>query len=179
LRVTPFYQRPLLLAAAALLLHALLGLLNHLIAPWQVQVWCGGLLVPLAALYLSHPAGATGVFLAGLLWDAPTPMPFGTQALLLLAAHAVVYHLRDRFPRAGLATPVVIALVVNLALFLQISFLRAELAPRPTSAWGRLLVDLFASQLVLALIGPWFFAVQARWLGFVSRQGQGAPANQF
>ena len=34
------------------------------------------------------------------------------------------------------------------------------MTPLPAAAWGRLLADLVCSQVVVALIAPWFFALQ-------------------
>jgi hypothetical protein len=49
---------------------------------------------------------------------------------------------------------------VNLGLFLVISFLRLRLIHGAGGAWPRMLSDLVWSEAVLALIAPWFFALQ-------------------
>jgi rod shape-determining protein MreD len=157
-------RRVLILAAASLLLVLLLGQLNHYLALWQVHVWCGGLFVTFAALRLSHRLGATTAFIAGLVLDANAPVPFGTQAFLFLSAHAVIFTIRARAPREETLISVLIALVANLGLFLALSFVRIDSSIEPARAWFRVFADLLASQLVLALIGPWYFSVQARLL---------------
>jgi rod shape-determining protein MreD len=52
--------------------------------------------------------------------------------------------------------------VLNLFLFVAFSFVLVGANPRPGDAWVRLFVDLLASQLLLALVTPWFFALQVR-----------------
>lgn len=157
-------RRVLILSVASLLLALLLGQLNHLLAPWQVHVWCGGLFVAFIALRLGYRTGAFATFIAGLLLDADAPVAFGTQAFLFLAAHAVVFTLRARAPREETVVAVMFALLANLGLFLALCFLRIDPLSHPADAWLRAFADLLASQLVLAAIAPWFFAVQTRLL---------------
>lgn len=158
-------RRVITLSAASLLLAVLLSQLNHYLAPWQIHLWCGGLFITFVALRLGHRTGATVSFLAGLLLDAQSPVPFGTQGLLFLAGHATIFAIRARAPREEPVIGVVIALIANLALFLALSFFRIDSALEPARAWLRGFADLLASQLLIVLIAPWFFAVQARLLG--------------
>lgn len=157
-------RRVFILVVASLLLALLLGQLNHHLAAWQVHVWCGGLFVAFAGLRIAYAPGACAAFLAGLLFDASAPVTFGTQALLFLAAHAVVFTIRARAPRDEVAVGVVVALLANLGLFLALGFLRIEAGTDSARAWLRSFADLLASQAVLALIAPWFFAFQQRLL---------------
>lgn len=157
-------RRVFILVLASLLLALLLGQLNHHLSTWQVHVWCGGLFVAFAGLRIAYAPGASAAFLAGLLLDANAPIPFGTQGLLFLAAHAVVFTIRARAPRDEVAVGVVVALLANLGLFLALGFLRIEAGAESARAWLRSFADLLASQVVLALIAPWFFAVQQRLL---------------
>ena len=76
----------------------------------------------------------------------------------------MVFHLRDRVPRDDTAARVVVALLLNLAMFLLFALAQMGRLPAPAAVWPRLLADLLCSQLVLALIAPWFFALQARVL---------------
>lgn len=157
-------SRVLILTAASLLLSVVLGQLNHYLAVWQVHVWCGGLFVAFAALRLGYRTGALAAFVAGLLLDAGEPVAFGTQGFLFLAAHAVIFNVRARAPREETIVGVVVALLANLGLFLALSFMRIDPAVQPAAAWMRCFGDLLASQITLALIAPWFFAVQTRLL---------------
>lgn len=157
-------RRVLMLSAAALLLALVLGQLNHYLAVFQVHVWCGGLFVAFAALRLGYRTGAGASFISGLLLDAGEPLAFGTQAFLFLAVHAVIFTVRSRAPREETVVGVVVALLANLGLFLALSFLRIDPASETALAWFRIFADLLVSQVVLALIAPWFFAVQTRLL---------------
>ena len=157
-------RRVLILVSASLLLALLLGQLNHHLATWQVHVWCGGLFIAFAGLRMAYGAGATAAFLAGLLLDANAPIAFGTQGFLFLAAHAVVFTLRARAPRGEVAVGVVVSLLANLGLFLAMGFLRIDAGGESARSWMRSFADLLFSQVVLALIAPWFFALQQRML---------------
>ncbi|HEY8933327.1 MAG TPA: hypothetical protein VIM44_08455 [Rariglobus sp.] len=157
-------RRVPILFAASVLLALLLGQLNHYLALWQVHVWCGGLFVAFAALRLDYRTGALAAFVAGLLLDAGEPVAFGTQGFLFLAAHAVVFTVRARAPREETVIGVVVALLANLGLFLALGFLRISPVVEPAQAWLRGFADLLVSQIVLALIGPWFFSLQTRLL---------------
>ncbi|CAM3124696.1 hypothetical protein [Rariglobus hedericola] len=157
-------RRVLILTVASLLLALLLGQLNHYLAVWQIHVWCGGLFVAFAALRLGYRTGATAAFIAGLILDAGEPVAFGTQAFLFLAAHAVIFTVRARAPREETIVGVVVALLANLGLFLALSFVRIDPGLHPATAWMRVFADLLVSQIVIAVIAPWFFAVQNRLL---------------
>ncbi|MFA6959521.1 MAG: hypothetical protein WC205_02085 [Opitutaceae bacterium] len=160
-------SRVLILLAASILLATLLGQLNHYLATWQIHVWCGGLFVAFAALRLGYRTGAIAAFLAGLLLDANTPVIFGTQGFLFLAAHAVIYTIRARAPRDETIVGVVVALLANLGLFLVMSFICINPVVEASQAWLRGFIDLLISQIVLALIAPWFFAMQQRLLELI------------
>ncbi|MBC8040259.1 MAG: hypothetical protein H7Y06_06940, partial [Opitutaceae bacterium] len=111
-----------------------------------------------------YGTGATAAFIAGLLLDAGAPVSFGTQGLLFLATHTVIFNMRARAPRDETVVGVVIALLANLGLFLALSFLRIDSLVEPALFWMRAFADLLVSQIALALIAPWFFSVQARLL---------------
>ncbi len=157
-------RRTLILFITSLLLWALVTQLNDLIAAWRVHVFAGGLFVVFAALTQPHRTGLAAVMLAGLVCDANTPVPFGLHMLLFATAHQLLHRVRDRVPREDPVSVTAVTLVVNLALFLAISFTQIHQAPVPSAAWSRLLADLVASQIVLALATPWFTALQARAL---------------
>ena len=156
--------RVLILSLASLLLVTLLAQLNHYLGPWQLHAWCGGLFVAFIALRLDFAAGAAASFIGGLLLDAGAPVTFGTHALLFLAAHAVIFNIRARAPRDETIVGVIVALLANLGLFLALSFLRIDLSPDAGEAWMRNFADLLVSQLAIALVAPWFFALQTRLL---------------
>lgn len=157
-------RRVLILSAASLLLALLVGQLNHYLAVWQLHVWCGGLFVAFASLRLGYRTGALASFIAGLLLDAGDPVAFGTQGFLFLAAHAVIFTVRARAPREETVVGVVVALLANLGLFLLLGFLRVDPSADSAATWLRGFADLVVSQVVIALVAPWFFSVQTRLL---------------
>ena len=158
------HRRWLIPFAAMMLLWWLVAQVNHYLAARGVYFFVGGLLVTFAALRLSLRHGLLASLLAGLAIDAVEPVPFGTHLLLFAAVHVTLYHLRSRFPREETVTGVVTALFANLALFLVLSMVMLNDHPAPGSAWLRLMVDLGCSQLLVAAIAPWFFALQQRAL---------------
>lgn len=155
---------------ANLLLLWLTGLANHhLASAWfpfaehfSGHLYLGGLCVVFAALRLDPRNGWIAVIMTGLLADAGTPAPSGTSVVLIGLAYAALLYGRARFPRDEPLFGTVVALFANLFLFLALSFLLVGASPSPARTWMRLFTDLVLSQLSLALITPWFLALQAR-----------------
>jgi rod shape-determining protein MreD len=147
-----------------LVLWVVVAQVNHILAGTHVYLFVGGLFVTYAALQLPLRDGLAAVLLAGLLCDANAPVPFGLHMLLFASAYAVICNLRDHVPRDETVARVIVALLTNLALFLVFSFALIGRGPAPGAVWPRLIFDLLCSQVFLALIAPWFFALQARTL---------------
>lgn len=154
-------RRTFAISVCLLLLTTLVGMLNHSLSGAHLYVFVGALYVSYAALQVPFREGLLAVMIGGLLLDANTPVSFGTHTLLFAASHAVIYNLRDRLPRDDTISRVVITLLLNLPLFLVFSFFQIGNSPHAGSLWGRLGFDLLCSQVVLALVTPWFFALQA------------------
>jgi rod shape-determining protein MreD len=166
----------LTLFATLLVLWALVAQLNHVLTDVRIYLFPGALFVAYAALMCSLPAGLTVSLLGGAVCDANSPVAFGTHLLLFAATHAVIFHLRARLPREDTVGRTVVALLANLGLYLVFSFLQIGNSPAPGAAWGRLLVDLVCSQIFLALIAPWFFALQHRALVFARLEREALDA---
>jgi rod shape-determining protein MreD len=149
------------------LLWALVAQVNHVLTGVRVYLFVGSLFLTYAALKLRLHAGLGATLLGGLICDANAPVDFGTHTLLFAAAHAIVFNLRDGLPRDDTIARVIVALLTNLALFLVFSFIQIASSPAPAAAWPRLIVDLLCSQVFLALVAPWFFALQHRSLVLV------------
>ena len=154
-------RRTLALFASSLVLWALVTQLNDALAGARVYLFAGALFVAFAALTQPHGAGLTATILAGLVCDAHAPVPFGLHALLFAAVHFALFRVRDRVPRGDNISAIVVVLLANLALFLMFSFTQIHASPAPAAIWPRLIADLACSQLFLAVITPWFFALQA------------------
>jgi hypothetical protein len=157
-------RRTVVHVATLILLWALVGQVNHMLTGLRVYLFAGALFVTHAALLQPRRSGRLAVVLGGFICDATTPVVFGTHAFLFLVAHALVYRVRDRVPRDDAISRIILALLVNLALFLAFSFTQIHRSPAPAAVWPRLLMDLVCSQFFLALITPWFLALQSRAL---------------
>ncbi len=142
----------------------LLGQLNHGLSTFAVTLSAPGLLVAFAALRLSLKPGLLVALLTGLWLDAVSPVPFGQHALLLGLAFCMLHRVRARLPREEALVGVVAAIFINLGLCIVLASARINDLPDPASGALRLLVDLVASQLATALLGPWFLALQTRAL---------------
>jgi hypothetical protein len=157
-------RRAIVLFLPALFLWELVAQCNHALAAAHVYLYVPALFVAYAALILPLYPGLGATLLAGLLCDAHAPVALGTHPLLLGLAHTAVFQVRERLPRDHTVGRVAIAVLLNLALFLAFSFTQIGDAPAPAALWPRLLADLAGSQIFLALVAPWFFALQARTL---------------
>lgn len=157
-------RRLAILLLSQVLLWALVGQLNHALTGIRVYVFAAALYIAHATLWHPWRTGLLAAMLGGWLCDATTPVAFGTHMLLFAAAHVATFHLRERLPREDPIGIVIIVLLVNFGLFVVFSLTQIRHSPVPGAIATRLLVDLVCSQLLLALIAPWFFALQARAL---------------
>jgi len=155
-------RRPLIYFLTLLLLWAVMAELNHRLSGWHVTLFAGGLFVTYAAFVLPLGEALGLAFAAGLVADSQAPVRFGSHAVLFAAVATGLYRWRHRLPHDEVFGRVAIALVANLALFFAVTFLRFR--PPPAALWPRLGSDLIFSQLWLALIAPWFFALQEKAL---------------
>jgi rod shape-determining protein MreD len=137
---------------------------NNALSGMHIWLFTGGLFVAYSALAAPFRTGFFVCAFGGLLCDSVTPVPFGTHACLFAAAHAIVFNARERMQRDDTAVRVIVALLVNLGLFLALTFVRIRVARGGAGAWPRMLSDLAWSQVVIAVIAPWFFALQIRTL---------------
>ena len=74
-----------------------------------------------------------------------SPVGFGTHAVLFAFSHTVVFNLRERLQREETAVRVIVALLVNLGLFLSITALRMRASHIGFCSWLRLVSFLFLS----------------------------------
>jgi rod shape-determining protein MreD len=146
------------------LLRAMVAEVNSALSGAHIWLFAGGLFVVYAALMAPYRVGFVVSALGGLLCDAVSPVPFGTHAALFAVAHAIVYNARERLQRDETSVRIAVALLVNLGLFLALTFARLRIAHGIAAAWPRLLSDLAWSELAVLVIAPWFFALQLRTL---------------
>ncbi|MEO6874752.1 MAG: rod shape-determining protein MreD [Opitutaceae bacterium] len=157
-------RRTLVTFLTLFVLWVIVAQVNHALSGAHVYLFVAGLYVTYVALQLPLRDGLAAVLLAGLLCDATAPVPFGLHTLLFATAFAIIANIRDHVPREETVAQVIVALLTNLGLFLVFSFVLIGRSPSPGAVWPRLIVDLLCSQVLLALIAPWFFALQARVL---------------
>ncbi len=157
-------RRTLVLFATLIVLWAIVAQVNHALAGVRVYLFAGALFVVFGALTQPRRSGLVATLLGGLICDANTPVIFGTHLLLFAAAHVTLFHVRDRVPRDDNVSAIIVVLLTNLALFLVFSFTQIHASPAPAAIWPRLIGDLVCSQIFLALITPWFLALQVRSL---------------
>lgn len=155
-------RRPLVLFATLFLLWVLVTQVNHELSGFRVSLFLGGLFTVFAAIKMPRNEGLVIVFAAGLLFDVGTPVWFGCHAVLFAIAHTLIHHFRKRMPREESLVGVVVALLANLGVYLGVSFSAFHDLPTQANIWPRLLTDLVISQVVLALIAPWFLALQTK-----------------
>lgn len=156
-----------MLSLCSVILWVVVTQLNHSLSDAQVYLFAGALFVTMPALTQSLAVGLWVAIFAGLVCDANTPVAFGTHLILFATIDVLLFRVRERVPRNDTVSRVAIAVVANLALFLVFSFLQILRAPAIAAIWPRLLMDLVCSQVFLAIIAPWYFALQARSLTLV------------
>jgi rod shape-determining protein MreD len=157
-------RRFVTLSCTLVMLWALVAELNHVLTELRVYLFVGGLYVTFAALTQPFRSGLAASCIGGMICDANAPVSFGLHLMLFAAAHATVYHLSDRVPRDDNIAAVIVTLLTNLALFLVFSISQIHGSAPSATLGPRLLMDLVCSQVFLALVTPWFFALQARSL---------------
>jgi len=157
-------RRIAVLFLCTLVLWTIVAQLNHTISPWHVYLFAGGLFVAFTSLTQPFSAGWWGAVLSGFVLDANAPIAFGKHMVLFVAAHMVLFRIRDRIAGHDTISRVTVAVLTNLALFLVFSFLQLLRTPAIAAIWPRLICDLLCSQLFIALVAPWYFAFQARAL---------------
>lgn len=157
-------RRALILFLTLIALWTVVAQLNHALSEARIYLFAGALFVVFAAVTQPRRSGLAASLLGGLLCDAHTPVIFGTHLLLFAAAHVILFHVRDRVPRDDNVSAIIVVLLTNLALFLLFSFTQIHASPAPAAIWPSLIVDLLCSQVFLALVTPWFFALQAHAL---------------
>lgn len=153
-----------LLLACCTILWAGLCQINHAFAPLHLSVFAGGLFIAYSSLRVGFREGWWCSVLIGLLIDSSAAVYFGFHALLFAALHSLIYNYRGRFPHEETAFGVIVALFANIVLFLIITVSLLHRSPAPLAAVSRLFVDLLASEILIVLIAPWFFALQERAL---------------
>ncbi|GAB5560280.1 MAG: hypothetical protein SynsKO_19270 [Synoicihabitans sp.] len=162
MKPTPSQRRLFVMVMAAWVLITLVRQVNHAASPLNLSLWVGGLLVAFPAIHLNPRTAFTSCFIIGLMLDAWSPLPFGTHALLFGAAQIIIGRLRMRLATREPTIELIVALIANLILFVAMTFIVIGRSGGGSFSGFRLLAELAVSQVVIALILPWYFALQSR-----------------
>jgi len=175
-----FRSALLYLFASLALLWFGLAQLNHALSPLHMHLFAGALYVVFGALRLRSASGLALSCLAGLWCDAASPVPFGTHLVLFALAHTLIRKSRSHLDTRHTPSLVLVALLTNAALWLALSIFLIAHTPIIARATLRLLLDLILSEALIALIAPWFFALQNRLLLTARRaSGNTMPSDTF
>jgi len=168
------------LLASLVLLWFGLAQLNHGLTPLHLHLFAGGLYVIFPALRFPAASGLLLSCLVGLWCDASSAAPLGTHLVLFATAHTLLRRARPHLDARHTPSLVLVALLTNAALYLALSGILAYRAPILARAAPRLLLDLALSEALLALIAPWFFALQTRLLTLARlTSGSRTPSDTF
>jgi hypothetical protein len=143
-----------------LLLIFLVAEVNHYLAPLALQVYLGGLFLTFGILRLQLRHGLIATALTGLVLDAVNPRPFGYTFFLMVGCHVAVFSMRGHFARETFRSCLLVALALNLVLFVGIGIAAGRGNPAPSLFWGRIVADSAFSMLAVLIVAPWFFALQ-------------------
>jgi len=157
-------RRVIVLFLCTIVLWAVVAQVNQGLSDAHVYLFVGGLFVAFTALTQTYGTGLWTAALAGLLLDANAPVAFGKHMILFATAHFFVFRVRDRVARNDTVSRITVAILANLGLFLVLTFLQLLRTPAIAAIWPRMIFDLVCSQLFIALVGRWYFALQAKSL---------------
>lgn len=149
-----------ILFGCCIVLWACVCQINHSLSSLHLSVFLGGLFVTFSALRVGFREGWWCSILIGLLMDSSAAVSFGFHALIFAIAHTMIYNFRGRFPREETIFGIIVALIANIGLFLVITFALIHRCPTPSAMLLRLSCDLLASELLILVVAPWFFALQ-------------------
>lgn len=172
------YRQPLVVIVCGVLLWAVTAQINHYLAVWHLNLFTGGLMIAYPALRFRSRLVWRIALPLGLLVDAASAVPFGMHALLFIIAGVVIHRMRGRNPRADTMFGVFVATVANAAMFAAIAIAFAIRGPVQIGVVWTLAANLFLSGVFVALIAPWFFALQTHALELVGINAQIAQNTQ-
>ncbi len=154
-------RRLLIFFLANVLLIFLQAQLNHRLAPVSLSLFVPGLLIVLPPLYLRGLPAQICVVLAGIWLDVALPgIPFGLSTIFFFALSLFIRHYRKRFHPQQNFHPLMLALLANGVWLLLLWILKGKGQWWDWHYHLRFSLDFAASQLLLLVIGGWFFNLQ-------------------
>lgn len=134
---------------------------NHLLTPFHLSLYLGGLVITFGALRLPLYPGLLHSCLAAAWLDASAPTyTFGLGILVFALMHLILFSARRHLPQESPGWMVATALVANLLLFIFWSLYHYPQASVPGAYLWRSLADLLLSQISITVIAVWFFSLQ-------------------
>lgn len=147
-----------------LVLWTLITAFNHTLGAWQITFFGGGLFVTYAGLELEPREGLTACILAGFIFDAWSPVPFGQQALVFGLAYCMLHLWKQRLMWDELKVQSAVAATTNAAMYVVLAVIHFWGMAQWRFLVTRSLWELGLSTAVVVLVAPWAFALQDQTL---------------
>lgn len=157
------------------LLYIAMHLLNQLLAPFGIWLFIEGLFLVFPLLYLRLKHGLLCILLLGLLLDAGSAYPLGLRSTAYALTLLAFTPLRRRVRRENKLQATLVALGLNLCVFLFVFC--GVIASQPQMSWplaGRALSDLLLSEAIVALAAMQWIHFQRQLLIAIANDDLGA-----
>lgn len=147
-------------------LYFLITEFNDSIARTSITLFLPGLFLAYPALNLRfYPALFCNV-VTGLLIDATSPVPFGSTAIIFLLIQLVINKYRSNIKKNNLYHGWVISQVTNLIIFSFVTLYFNAAHLFEIGIFVRTVFDFIISQLILALLTPWYLSLVKQMVSF-------------
>lgn len=160
-------RRTLIILASNLLLVTLAQVANHALTGTGIHLLIYGILVVFPVINLPYGQGLLVVVLTGLWIDAGSAAGFGLFLMLLAALQLAAGRVQLKLHRENPGHRLALALGGNTALFFVLVPVFGLSQGFSTTYLLRVGVDFLASNLVILVIGGWFFDFQHALLSLV------------
>ena len=135
-------------------------LTNDTLAPLSLNLYFYGLFVFYPAVRLDFLGGLTSIIITGLIIDSTGGYTMGTNTLTLTFIFTFWSWFREEFNAHSPWHNVLIVQSSNLLSFLTLSIYLGLKSHIGGYYWLSALINLTLSQLLLIVVGPWFFSIQ-------------------
>ena len=157
-------RQPLILIACGIVLWTITAQINHYLAPWHLNLFTGGLVLAFPALRLPWRDTWRIALPLGLWHDAASAATFGAYTMLFLLAAALIHRFRTRMPRTDTIAGIITAILANTGIIVLLSIALAIRVPIPDGIVWTLALNIILSAIFIALVAPWYFALQTQAL---------------
>lgn len=134
--------------------------LNHYLMPLGIHVFILGLLISYSAMELSFKQGFLSLVPIAFHLDSKSPLPFGFTLVLALTLFTLVHAARSRVRREISSSALVTTVMLNLVAFSAYTLGAIRNFGTEGLHFGPLVLNLFISAIVVALLNRLFFEVQ-------------------